>query len=231
MASKDERTATPISPETDIATMESWMIEAFNDPPNPDFWLKLVAIMHEASEVARRQETKLGSPGGLLSIQSAIHDIAKLFSEQPYFMRRKELCAPLFRLSIALLDLNHGRVSWMFKPSRGKGNPGQASNLAILKGIAARAMKELVDGGTTPEIAAKTVAEALRPASERGLGKVNADTVINWRERFNQGASPGAPPAALHAYMDAIPPHMGETAEERGKSLVAELRKLAAELI
>lgn len=210
--------------------MEKLIAEAHNERPDPRFWLELVVIMDIVADINRQEAADVSHPGQAAT-QYMIFNLAKLFAKQSYFLQRGEICAPMLKLSMALFDLNHGRVSPMLKPSaRSNGNPGRTISFGIIKGTAARALTELLEGGTPAPEAAQMVAASLRAASKRGLGQVTAHTVANWRSRLEQGEGPGASKVELLAYQGTLSPHLGDTPKARGHNLLNELQNLAAEL-
>jgi hypothetical protein len=229
---KDGATNPDGLPIIDNATLEAWTAEALAEPPDPQFWVDLTIILRWAAELDRRGVNDPKMPPGMTPCFFALHHLYGLLLKQLFLMRRGENCAPLMRLSSAIFDLSDGRVSPMFKPlSRKKGNPGLPSNFEIIKGTAARAMSELIEGGMPLPEAAQIVANALQDASRKVVGNITAQTVTNWRERLMQGEGPGASEFAVQAYRDSLPFEMGDTPLERGKNLVGQLRQRAAGLI
>jgi hypothetical protein len=228
----DARSTKPADSVTSAETaVNRLLLAAMNEHPDATFWMKLVGIMQEAYLIDQGDQRQDGASPELRSAQCLVHNIAKLLHEQTFFAKRPELCAPLLRVSNALFELNHGRVSPLFKPIQRKGHsPGQPNAHALLKGHAARALSELMASGMPIDDAATKIAMALKQASKKGLRPVTARTVINWRERFEQGPGPGAPQAALHVY-SRNPGPPGGTPLERGLGLVEELKRYAALLV
>jgi hypothetical protein len=211
--------------------VEAQMEAALAEHPDPKFWMKLVATVHEAHRIDGEDPENSAVPAELRSAQFLLHNLTALLLEQPYFQKRPELCSPLLRVSNALHDLGHGRAPPIFKPVQRKHHsPGQLSPEAIIKGHAARALSELIRGGMPKEDAAKKTAQALKGAAKKLRQKITPQTVENWRERFEQGPGPGSPDAALFAY-NHKPGPPGDTPLDRGLNLLDELERYAAAML
>ena len=84
------------------------------------------------------------------------------------------------------------------------------------QGIAARALSEFMAAGENKDQAARGIATKLNNAG-CDIGEVTATTVINWRERLEQGQGPGASEHAVKQYRMPVP---GDTPKERGENLL-----------
>jgi hypothetical protein len=207
--------------------VQKWQAEALANPPSPEDWADLVVAFRLASEVDKC-DTPPGTPPGIPAADLELQGVVRFIMNQ----RNMKLNAnPLLRTLSALGDLSAGQVHPMLRPiNRKRKNPGKGHVAAMLQGCAARAYSELVEGGVPRQQAARKVADALRPASKRGLGTVDAKTVINWQARLSQGPGPGAPDLAVQHYRAPVD-GLSDTPLARGKALLAALRDRAAGLM
>jgi hypothetical protein len=75
-----------------------------------------------------------------------------------------------------MLDLANGKQPALFKPVRHvAGSPGKGCMHDHLKGVAARALSELIAGRVPKEIAAGRIAGALK-GSRKDMADITADT-------------------------------------------------------
>lgn len=214
----------------DPAREEQWRAEAMANPPSLEDWVNLVVKLRRAAELDKCWYMLPDTPPGLIPAEYALRAVMDFLINQRDL---KELgTGPLARLLADIGDLLFdGHIAPMLRPSnRRRGNPGKGEGAAMVQGKAAQAFTELVEGGMPRIEAAKEVAAALRDASKRGLGKVTAQTVINWQARLSQGPGPGAPELAVQAYRDPVA-DLGDNPLERGKILVAALRERAAAFV
>jgi hypothetical protein len=180
------------------------------------------ASEEEERELQRQQITPPECPSGLWAINYATGAIFNFLMNQrnlPFFARGH----PWTRLMLAInhLATGGGHVPAFLKPVRGPGSPGKGDGVDIVKALAARTYAKLVEGGQKD--AAHLVACALREASRRGLGPVNAATVQNWHERVEQGPGPGASRLMVEQYRQPIDPPLGDTPLQEGEALLAVL--------
>jgi hypothetical protein len=198
------------------------------DLPSPESWARLVAFLHYAAEVDRTEMAGAEMPGHRASWVASFAVLAFLI-EQPAL--GDPAIVPVLRLTAALADLRHGKVSAMFKPARAPGRSPNSSAFECIKGVAARTMTELMASGQDKWEAARLVARAC--GTMRGYGAVTSKTVAGWRNVLEAGAGPGAPErgAALFAYNKPLPASYGAAPRERARKLLVELRRHARQLI
>jgi len=175
-------------------------------------------------------------PPGLQASAQALHSLVEFLQKQPHFIRRSQDLFPLRRLDFALFDLWNGTVSPMFRVSRGK-KPPNGSGLELIKGLAARAVDELLRASrddlqepSSPEPAAQTVAQACGPL--RGHGTVTGKDVINWREDCRRKPKRGAQDSpGRWIYRQPLSPWTGNTPRERANHLLEVLRQRISALV
>lgn len=201
---------------------EQWRREASDSPPNIDDFAEMMADIRLHAALDRTEFSKLEPPDELCAALACLQAVLSFLQKQPGLMERKDL-APLLRLNGALNDLAGGKPSNLLKPARkpgGKGgNTGDNITYKFIKAIAARTLSELITAGEDINQSAGRIARALK-AGRRDMGHVNAATVVNWRERFEQGPGAGAQADAMEQYRMPTP---GDTPKERGENLLKAL--------
>jgi hypothetical protein len=216
-------------PFADNKTIDAWRAEALRELPQPNDWADFIAMLRHSAELDRQGYAHPGMPENATGCVHALKAVISLLQRQPGLMRRGDL-ALLLRLHGALVDLAAGRASPIFKPvHRAAGAPGKGATFAHIQGLAARALAELVDGGMPVRDAAQRVARALK-TGRKDMGDVTPETIINWRERIEQGPGPGAPEDAIRSFLEPLPPSMGDTPLKRGNNLVKVLKERSAML-
>jgi hypothetical protein len=221
----------------DAAQEAQWRAEARANPPEPESWEEFYVALRWAKkldELDRKPEIiPPECPPGLWPISYAMLAFNHFLLNQ----RRLPFLAnghPVSRLIAAIghLASGGGYVPPFLKPiERRRGNPGNGDGAAMIQGVAAHTYSELMEAGLSPDEAGRRVASALRQASERGLGPVNATRVQNWHERISCGPGPGAPELAVQHYREQLDPCFGSTPLERGKALLAALEQRAASFV
>jgi hypothetical protein len=216
--------------------MEARVTEALQMLPDPSFWVHLTDIMRHAAEIDRLGLNGNPKYNARLSSQVLLHNLADLLSKQHYFRRHQDYLGPLMRLSAAAWDLNHGHTHLVLKAESSASNPGQPATHALIKGMAARAMDELIKGKVPRETAARTVLAALRAATAKGMTagtrrrEITWRTVTGWRDELNKGSHESESAAFRLSYKAEMDSSVSESPLDRGNALVAELRTLAASL-
>lgn len=220
-------------PVIDDATMATWRAEAKANPPNPDDWAHLIGMLRLAAELDRHGAKHPDEPGAAIGAsECALDAVVKFLQKQPYLNLRGEAVAPLVRLRLALRDVTEGRAPPMFKTvGAARRNPGRGQAEMMIQGLAAKALSEFIEAGTAPKVAAARIATALQGAAQRRMGKIDAKTVINWRNRLMQGPGPGSPPMALAHFKAPVESGLGETASAKAESLLKVLRERSASLL
>lgn len=191
--------------------------------PDSESWGQFVLDLLHAAEV-EKQERPHTEPAGFAAAWVALHAVNRFLLQQPTLRQHAQIFAPLANLENALIDIRRGKAPPMLKPMPPAHRPPNLTDFEQTKGLAARAMSELMTGGVPRWDAARTVAKAI--GSLRGAGKVTAKTVDGWRHTLEGGAGPGAPQdgPALHAYRKELPKSFGDTPRQRGDGLVEMLR-------
>jgi hypothetical protein len=179
------------------------------------------------AEIERRGLRNAELPPGVTGPERAQRAVLRFLQQQDCVMQHNA-AAPILRLNSAISDLADGRVSPMFRPvNRRPGRRTTSRVEALIMGMAARAMSELMEAGATLDEAARQVAQAIRAGGVIGHKKISAATVKNWRARIMEG--PGAaPPEAIAHFREPLWPDA--TAARRGKNLLTVLRQAGARL-
>jgi hypothetical protein len=214
-------------PWPDPEHIKKWREAALRDMPAPqelaEDFADLIAAMRWASELDRIGAKNKDLPDRLTSTEYMLGALATCFLTIPLLREGGQL-APLMRLQAAIVDLADGRQSDLFVPVIKKaGNPGKGVAYAMLRGLGARALDELVDSGEPVKQASDRVAKAVRKG-RKDMHDVTGETVKNWRERLMEGPR-GAQDDAWKHYREALPPETGSTSKMRGETLLKSLRE------
>jgi hypothetical protein len=198
--------------------------------PDPKSWAQLVRGLGHAADIDRAEPRKTTQPG-LKAAWLAMSYLFDFLSEQPAFINDPSAIAPIARVYTGLRDLHRGHLGPMFQIPKKAGAQSDRMMLGIIKGVAARALSELISAGVPKDEAATKVAGAC--GTLRELGRVSRNQVINWRARYQGKPGPGAQKDGPNrfAYDRKLPEDMGGTAAERADSLLRELRSLASNLV
>jgi hypothetical protein len=186
--------------------------------PSEKSWIQLVYGLRHAAEISRAEKPVTGQPG-LRSAWLAMDYIWEFLCQQRAFLEDPQAIAPVARLRGALGDLPSGHVDPMLKVQK---RAGDTSNLAIVKGLAARALGELILSGVPIDEAAPRVAKACGALGGR---KVADKEVKNWRYRFRGKPGPGAPKGGPGRFAYERP-MLEETPGQRADVLLKELREI-----
>jgi hypothetical protein len=201
--------------------------------PTPEDWVRFVLELRQLAEIDRREARDLNLPPGLGGVLLALDSIHTFLGSQKAFHDQADLAA-LQRLYCALLDLRRGRVSPMFKPVAQKGgqskggNPGNGIEVDVVRGLAAKALSELILDGEPPEAAARKVASAC--GTLHGYGKVTGRLVTGWRAKLQGKPGRGAPKdgAARFAYRAQL---AANSNRERADKIIDELRRAVRTMV
>ena len=199
------------------ATRLSVREDAMKALPRPDDWADLISDLWMASQGAYHPDLPPGASGPMMALFAV-----NAFFQKQHVVMSNGAALPLIQLAAALAELADGHVAQMFKPvtkSPG-GRPANSMAHEMMKGLAARAMAELMEGGATKAEASGRVG--------RAIGEKPA-TVAGWRDRLSAGPGPGASDEAVSSYRDPLPPLPNSTPTERGERLLELLaaRKIA----
>jgi hypothetical protein len=208
--------------------IDQWRKEAVAHMPAPEEWADFIVSLKCAVELDRlgSKAEDLNLPEGMTAAQKSVYAILCLL--KPRALVHDAYLSPLAKLHDAIVDLENGRVSDLFKPrKRRPGNPGKGVGYEVIQGLAARALTELIDGGDDPKLSAGRIATVLR-GIRKAMKNVTGETVTNWRERIMQGPGPGAPGWTIAHYNAALPENFGHTPKERGETLLLALKKNGA---
>ncbi len=194
--------------------------------PDLERWARLTEEL-QAAEIEDRGRPAIEPPGWAgprATLQSILGFLASVFPNDT------NILDPLLRLNCAMIDLQDGLVSPMFKPSPQNGRPHNPTLFETTKGTAARAMNELMVDGMPRKAAAQAVLKAC--GSLRHHGKITWKTIAGWRDVLDAGEGPGAPAAgaALFAYRRPLPDRFGDFPGGRGAALIEALRAQAGRL-
>jgi hypothetical protein len=200
--------------------------------PNEETWADLIVGLHEA-QFLEQSNTAVGSlTPGMTSAEHALRKIIEFLQQQPG-ITEMALEVPLHRLNMAIGDLANGRTAPMLKPAiRLGGNPGNGEKYETLVGFSARALKEFIAAKprnpAAKNAAAKRIADLLKEVCPDEFGAIKPGTVINWYERLEQGAGPGAPDYALDHYREPLPPEWGDNPSDIAEILLRAIKANAA---
>jgi hypothetical protein len=168
------------------------MQEVRQSPPDLVDVANMIAVISAAATRERDKVSKGETPDEREAVELCLQAVLQFLRKQPRFMERGDI-APLLRLHAALSDLSIGKTSDLLKPAKKlkSGSPGDGITRKFIKAIAARALSEFIKAGEDINHSASRIARALK-SGRRDMGHVNAETVVNWRERFEQGEGAGA---------------------------------------
>jgi hypothetical protein len=192
-------------------------------PPTDDEWRSMVGHLRFVWHPQRK-----GSYDPRLSDQQHLvvtfaNILATFFMRIPA-MKDEGLHQPLALLVTAFNDLAAGKVPDLFKPvQKPSHRPKNQQIDDIIKGKAARVLDLLIQAGTSEDEAGRSVARVLDNAGVRGAKRMSASTIINWRNRCNEG--PGAVSGiTLAHFRDQMPGEAGNSAAEQAAYLNRELQ-------
>jgi hypothetical protein len=184
-----------------------------SEQPDAPSWAKLVLGLQQTEKISHEKQTWV-----------AMNCILDFLYLQPAFMENPAAIAPIVRLCGALRDLHRGKLHPMFAVPAKRGRRVTGMNVGSIKGIAARALNELMLAGVPKTDAASRVARACGELPE--LGRIKGDQVIAWRARCRARPGPGAPKdgPVRFAYSHELP--KGLTRAESAEYLMGQLREL-----
>lgn len=207
------------------ATIEE--ILAFD--PGRALWIDLVAVLKRSAALERQRLASPSEENDKLPSQRLMQDLLTLLARQELFRLRPDYLFCLSKLADALWELNEGRTRPMLRATEHAKKPGQSSLHATIKGLAARAMSELMEAGISREKAARRVSAALSEANKQGLAEgtrspsVTWKTVAGWRDKVKEGPSESEAPTFRLAYQMNLNDD-GSTPLERGEQLLEQIR-------
>jgi hypothetical protein len=203
-----------------VTPLQRCLLEVGRTPPRLADVAEMIAMISAYAEFERAALSKGELPNERETVELCLTAVLQFLRKQPWFMERGDI-APLLRLHAALCDLSIGKTSDLLKPAKKfkSGSPGDGITRKFIKAIAARALSEFIKAGEDINHSASRIARALK-SGRRDMGHVKAETVVNWRERFEQGEGAGAQEDAIEQYRMPAP---GDTPKERGENLLKAL--------
>ena len=184
--------------------------------------------MLAAISVAATRDREKEPPNELESAELSLRLVVQFLEKQAGLMEQGDF-QPLLRLHRALCDLIDGKQPDMLRPkkSRKGGRPRSDSLRTFYQARAARALSDFFDAGEDLEQSARRIAREVKVLG-RSFRDVEWSTIVNWRERLEQGAGysaakleegvvPGATKDAVLEYLISIP---GQTPKERGENFM-----------
>jgi len=153
----------------------------------------LLAVDLEVARIAAKWDREAGGhDGGRLGALFALRGVIEYFDQLGVPIERRN---PLYRLFLALEDLDNGKVHDMLKPvSQGRGGAGDSIESKTAKAWAAAAMECLMvpaaDGskGLSRQAAARRVARKIAKWPVADSAGFSWRTVANWRDVANSGS-------------------------------------------
>jgi hypothetical protein len=187
--------------------------EVRQSPPDIIDVAEMIAAISTAATREREKVSKGETPDESEAVQLCLWAVLQFLMKQPRLMERGDF-QPLLRLHGALCDLKAGKVPDLFKPEKKAGRPPVGVSREFYQSKGARILSELIEAGEDKHQSAKRIAAEL---NKLDIGNVEAATVINWRERLEQGEGQGASKDAVLEYLEPVP---GDTPKERGENLL-----------
>src|SRR5262245_37023250 len=121
----DDKAARPLPAEENagdartyprLDEVKAWQHKSEGETINQSPWAEFVTELRYAAHIARQNVAPWGHlPEGMPGILRSMQAVLRLLEKQPGIMARQDL-KPLLRLNAALVDLQEGRVSRLFKP-------------------------------------------------------------------------------------------------------------------
>jgi hypothetical protein len=189
------------------------MQEVCQSPPELVDVAEMIAVISAAATRERDKVSKGETPDEREAIELCLQAVLQFLMKQPRLMERGDF-QPLLRLNGALCDLKAGKAPNLFKLEKKAGRPRVGVSREFYQSKGARTLSELIEAGEDKHQSAKRIAAEL---NKLDIGNVEDETVINWRERLEQGEGQGASADAVREYLEPVP---GDTPKERGENLL-----------
>ena len=203
-----------------VLLIAGWLKMADENPPDKRNWHVLVGKLRRAAEDSRQagdsDQTRLNL---LQDTAVAVLD----FFNQEVALADPQVRSSLMPLLNAIADVNQGRPADLFNPPRPPKRPPLSVAQANTAGAAARALSELMSCGVSPSIASERVSRAAKTGLCSGFGKITGKRIQGWRERIHEGEG-SISIVAIKRYHAPLPPHVGDTANERADFILGALR-------
>lgn len=191
------------------------MQEVRQSPPELVDVAEMIAVISAAATRERDKVSKGETPSEREAVELCLRAVLQFLMKQPLLMERGDF-QPLLRLHGALGELVDGKQPDLLKPTKNRtgGRPGVGRARGFYQSKGARTLSELIEAGEDKHQSAKRIAAEL---NKLNIGNVEAATIINWRERLEQGEGPGASKDVVREYREPVP---GDTPKERGENLL-----------
>jgi hypothetical protein len=136
----------------------------------------------------------------------------------------ENLHVPIHRVQEGLSLLEQNVVLEMFKPVRRRGRGPSSHAYSALKGHAAATVRRLVESGLPPTEARRAVSKLLnllKVRSERGSGKITADTVRHWCDEVSSDVGKHTAGSAIYdsLFVESENARFSALAPERARSV------------
>jgi hypothetical protein len=214
-------------PLIDKETEHKWRQEALQNLPLPVEIAELMVRLRWNTELHKRELKNPDLPLNLTVCEQSVRAIIQFLNANNY-AQEYECSIPFMLLNSAFVDIAYGKSSKLFKPRRRNGRPPNDVAYETAKGLAAKALSELIEAGENGDEAADRVARVLQKFRRDDIRKVSGRTVTNWRATLMQGPGPGASAAALFQYKTPLPANFGDTPKARGENLLNRLENRRA---
>lgn len=200
-------------------------------PIDPIAWAMLYGGLIDAARLEKAGLEYPDAPTGFMATEAALQAVVAFLQSCDGLMQESAVI-PLNRLSVALRDLREGRSPPLLAPAPKNGRASTDHRRAMMIGMAARCLDELMESGERPDTSARTVSDALRKGGAVDAEAVTPTKIKNWRARCREGEpaiSRGAiSPDAWKHFREPLPPGMGDTPAQRAASLLKVLREASA---
>lgn len=234
--SGDDKAEPQSPPPSRPATEEEIAEWAAKNPPPPgevnvllhvplipaSAWIALYSDLLETAHHEKQGFEDPDTPPGFMATKLALLAVVS-FLQSFDGLLQAGATTPLYRLSVALQDIQEGRKPPLLAPRKGT-NPGTDRTQARVQGFAALAMNELMKAGDTARSASDKVCAAIKKGRCRGWQKIDQNTVKNWRYRCEEGKPATVRPRISHdaqrIYSEGLPPGMGATPAKRAEILL-----------
>jgi len=201
-------------------TFDAWMNEAMQSLPAPEDVAALLVMLRWYAEIDRQHIENPNLPKGLTVIERSTFAVIEFLRKQ-HFTQPMGGSEPLKRLQSAFVDIADGNAPALFRPIESRaGRHGKGVRYETLKGLAARTLSELIEGGDNADEAATRIAKLLGKCGP-DMTSVTSATVKNWRNRAMEGkGAAGMSDTAIYHFSEPLSPVLGKTPKARGECLL-----------
>ncbi len=98
-------------PFPDDAKLAQLQAEGLSNPPRPEDWAGLTAMLRHAAEIGRSGKSNPDLPPGMTEIQMSLRAVVEFLQRKPILMD-EDAVGPLLRLEIAIVDGSCRVAGW-----------------------------------------------------------------------------------------------------------------------